>query len=97
MTLHEEKWEFHFRTPNPTNDRAPCLLRITCDPRRASMPCERGIHKMPPSIENGTAREWQVSRKEHAFWGKLTAARQNSLAERQYDWCFLCGLDMEMP
>ena len=96
LALHEECWQYHFHTPN-ADEVSPCKLRIPSDPRRATMPCERGFHRMLPSLENGAAHEWEVSREELAFWESLPTNSQNALVERQYGWCFLCSLDMEMP
>lgn len=72
-------------------------LRIPSDPRRVSRACEKGLHKIPLSSGGGTAHEWEASKEELAFWNGLARTHKDALVERQYDGCFLCNLDLEMP
>lgn len=72
-------------------------LRIPSDPREVSRACERRLHETPLSLGDGAAKEWEVSKEELAFWNCLNGIHRDALVERQYDRCFLCNLDSEMP
>jgi len=93
---HERLRERHVPTPDRNETQLP-KVRIPRDPRRVFRACEKGLHKISLSSGYGAAHEWEASKEELAYWNGLTSTHKDALVERQYDRCFLCNLDLEMP